>query len=164
MDKGSNFCSSSPSNSPIRLSEYLPHLLQFTLSLSVQGDRDLSRSLPPEFCAKLLQNEPEDACICLQSHEVKQDGEQSVNICDCICHGGFAEALEEGVPFYPLYKQLATALYKSKTCGTFPRKYESMPGINENETWALKFEEWMKIIVNGGSHLTDMLERAKISY
>lgn len=157
MDKSSNLCSSSPSNSPIRLSEYLPHLLQFTLSLSVQGDQDLSRSLPPEYCAKLLQNEPGDACICLQSHEFKQDGEQSVNICDCICH----EAVEEGVPVYPLYKQLATALYKSKTCGTFPRKNESMPGINEDETRALKFDEWMKIIVNVGSNLTDILERAK---
>lgn len=161
MDKSSNLCSSSPSNSPIRLSEYLPHLLQFTLSLSVQGDQDLSRSLPPEYCAKLLQNEPGDACICLQSHEFKQDGEQSVNICDCICHVVFAEAVEEGVPVYPLYKQLATALYKSKTCGTFPRKNESMPGINEDETRALKFDEWMKIIVNVGSNLTDILERAK---
>eukprot|EP01018_Ginkgo_biloba_P032848 Gb_27293 [translate_table: standard] len=153
--------SSSPSSSPIRLSEHLPNLLHFTLSLYLQGDSNLSCSLPREFCAHLLENEPANSCFCLRSHEAKSHGDQSSNACGCVCQGHVADAVEEGVPIYPLYKQLASTLYKSITCGTFARKNAPMPGISEDGTLMQKVEEWMKTIINLGSQLTDVLQRAK---
>ncbi|XP_057849594.2 uncharacterized protein LOC131060393 isoform X3 [Cryptomeria japonica] len=156
MAENSNL-SSSATNSPIRVSEYLPHLLHFTLSQAVRDTPEFSSPLPLDFCAKLLQSEPQNACCCSQYHQSKQES----NCCDCVCHADVAVAVREGVPVYPLYKQIASTLSESITSGTFVRENASMPGLHEDETLTLKMDEWIKMIVKMGSHLIDVLQRAK---
>ncbi|GJU14614.1 putative ASCH domain, PUA-like superfamily protein [Tanacetum coccineum] len=64
----------------------------------------------------------------------------------------------EGVPSYPLYKYLASALCESISSGSVPRMCADMPMISEDPLVKQKEDEWNKIIHEKGSDLIKMLE------
>lgn len=67
----------------------------------------------------------------------------------------FADSLE-GVPEYPLYKRLASALQESVTSGTFYRTYYKMALISVEESLKQKESDWQKLVSEKGSEIVNV--------
>ena len=59
----------------------------------------------------------------------------------------------EGVPTYPLYKRLASALYWSVSFGAFSRPYNKMELIHEDSYLKKKEDECLELVMEKGSEL-----------
>nr|XP_043630512.1 uncharacterized protein LOC122601843 [Erigeron canadensis] len=115
-----------------RLKKCIEPLLHLTLTLSIQ--QSIHTDLSNHFCANLLQHDDDD-------HLSSSTSDQF-----------------EGVPPYPLYKHLASALWKSISSGTVHRMHANPSLINEAPSLKEKEQEWNKIIVEKGSDLVKLLE------
>lgn len=68
----------------------------------------------------------------------------------CYCADTF-----EGVPPYPLYKRLSSALCQSIISGAFWEICSKMAMIHEDSSLKLK-EEWNELVVDNGSELVNV--------
>ncbi|KAM7465124.1 hypothetical protein LguiB_012686 [Lonicera macranthoides] len=64
----------------------------------------------------------------------------------------------EGVPSYPLYKRLASALCRSISSGSICRTFNNMTLIHEDDSLKQQEEEWDELILNEGSELVNILK------
>ncbi|KAF2322004.1 hypothetical protein GH714_005465 [Hevea brasiliensis] len=64
----------------------------------------------------------------------------------------------EGVPQYPLFTRLASALYQCIISGSFCKTYGEIEFINEDISLKQKEDEWNKLIMEKGSDLKNMFK------
>ncbi|XP_023750023.1 uncharacterized protein LOC111898331 isoform X2 [Lactuca sativa] len=126
---------SSPEMAKFQLKDTIEALLKLTLTLSIEESLDLG--LSKEFCSNLLKDDEDDHTY-----------PSSTSNTD----------LSEGVPPYPLYKHLASALCKSISNGAVHSMNANIPLIHEDSSMKQKEREWNKFILEKGSDLVNMLE------
>ncbi|KAF8014102.1 hypothetical protein BT93_H0061 [Corymbia citriodora subsp. variegata] len=103
-DSGASPPASPPASGPVELRRCIDELLRFTLQSHVDGTLDLAfdLGLSAEFCSALLREDPHD----LSSSSPSPSSE-----------------IFQGVPAYPLYKRLASALEEAiSSAVSFPRR------------------------------------------
>ncbi|GMH18195.1 hypothetical protein Nepgr_020036 [Nepenthes gracilis] len=126
---------SSPVASHVQLSDCIEELLKFVLQSSIDGTPGLDIGLSKDYCSGLLKDEPSsDIHILLAPH------------------------IYQGVPPYPLYKCLASALLQFITSGCFCWTYEEVPLNCEDISLIQTEEKWKKLILDKGSELKNMLK------
>ncbi|KAI3889010.1 hypothetical protein MKX03_012443 [Papaver bracteatum] len=130
--------SSSPKASTVvELTEdYLEQLLKFTLLSSINETLEINLGLSKQYC----------------SHLLKHDDTQQDLIADQ------SSDTSGGIPVYPLYKRLASALLQCITTGKFVRESNEVMLIKEDELLKQKEDEWSKIIRDKGMELVKMLK------
>ncbi|XP_071687070.1 uncharacterized protein [Rutidosis leptorrhynchoides] len=122
----------------LKLKDYIEPLLNFTLNLSIEQTLDIDIiGLSNEFCSNLLKDDEHDCTFTLSDSS-------SDNF--------------EGVPPYPLYKPLASALCKSILSGAMQRTDSTTLLLHEDSSLKQKECEWNKVILEKGSDLIKMLE------
>ncbi|KAI8002429.1 hypothetical protein LOK49_LG08G02036 [Camellia lanceoleosa] len=124
----------SPGVSPVQLEDCIQELLKFTLDGTLVG---LDIGLSKDYCSNLLKDDPVSPNPNNTSHTT-----------------GFSE----GVPTYPLYKLLASALYHSISFATFHRPYDTMALIHDDTSFKQKEDEWIELVVGKGSELLKVLK------
>lgn len=62
----------------------------------------------------------------------------------------------EGVPPYPLYKRLASALWESLCSGTFCPNYRRMSMMTGESSLKQKEQEWLKLIMDKGLEMVQV--------
>ena len=67
----------------------------------------------------------------------------------------YAESFE-GVPPYPLYKRLASALLESINSKAFCRKYSNLNFIPEGSSLKQEENEWQKLVLDKGSEIVNV--------
>ena len=67
----------------------------------------------------------------------------------------YAESFE-GVPPYPLYKRLASALLESINSKAFCRKYSDLNFIPEGSSSKQEENEWQKLVLDKGSEIVNV--------
>lgn len=72
-------------------------------------------------------------------------------------HSIFADSFLEGVPMYPLYKRLASALQETVTSGTFYSTYYKMELIGVEESLKQKESEWQKLVSEKVSEIVNVI-------
>lgn len=72
-------------------------------------------------------------------------------------HSIFADSFLEGVPMYPLYKRLASALQETVTSGTFYSTYCKMELIGVEESLKQKESEWQKLVSEKVSEIVNVI-------
>ncbi|KAI4324339.1 hypothetical protein L6164_023886 [Bauhinia variegata] len=115
----------------LNLRNCFEELVRFTLC-SHALDLQLSR----EFCSTLLKDDPQ------HSNEAQQHSD-----------------LLEGVPPYPLYKRLASALLKCMNSEAFCWTCNDLLMIHDTSSIKQKQNEWHKLIVDKGSEIVNILNR-----
>lgn len=68
----------------------------------------------------------------------------------------FVEDSLHGVPPYPLYKRLASALHRSVVSRVFCRTYKNVALIHEDSLLKKKEEQWSELILKRGSELVNV--------
>ncbi|KAG5530664.1 hypothetical protein RHGRI_025582 [Rhododendron griersonianum] len=117
--------SPSPGVRPIKAKDCIEELLKFTLSSSIDRTLGLDIGLSKDYCSKLL-----------------NDGDGlEMNPTPT------ASDIAEGVPTYPLYKRLASALYQSLSFGAFSRPYDRMPLMHEDSSLKHKEDAWIALVL-----------------
>lgn len=71
---------------------------------------------------------------------------------------GISNSIVEGLPVHPLYAHLAAALYRWILGGHFPRNLAPIAGINEDESWKSRLDEWTDRVVTQGSALLEVMD------
>ncbi|KAL4567689.1 hypothetical protein LXL04_023281 [Taraxacum kok-saghyz] len=126
---------SSSETSTFQVNNTIETLLKFTLTLSIEESLDIG--LSKEFCSSLLKEDEYDHTY-----------PSSTSTTD----------ISEGVPAYPLYKHLASALCRSISLGAIHTPNANIPLIHDDSSMNQKMIEWNKIILEKGSDLIQMLE------
>ncbi|KAI3692691.1 hypothetical protein L6452_32512 [Arctium lappa] len=121
--------------STFHLKDCIESLLRFTLALSIEESIDIG--LSKEFCSNLLEVDEED-----RTYSYTYPSSTS----------------STGVPPYPLYKHLASALCKLIPSGDIHPMYANMSLIHEDSSSKQQKCKWNKIIQEKGSVLIKMLE------
>ena len=67
----------------------------------------------------------------------------------------YAESFE-GVPPYPLYKRLASALLESINSKAFCRKYSNLNFIPEGSSLKQEENEWQKLVLDKESEIVNI--------
>ncbi|KAI3994668.1 hypothetical protein MKX01_027558 [Papaver californicum] len=135
MDSSSS--SSPKASTVVELTEdYLEELLKFTLLSSISETLEISLGLSKQYCSHLLKLD-----------HTQQDP-NSDHLSDAF----------EGIPLYPLYKRLASALLQCLTTGEFVRESNEVMLIKEDESLKQKEDEWSKIVRDKGMELVKMLK------
>ncbi|KAI3923095.1 hypothetical protein MKW98_000085 [Papaver atlanticum] len=135
MDSSSS--SSPKASTVVELTEdYLEELLKFTLLSSINGTLEINLGLSKQYC----------------SHLLKHDDTQQDPISDQ------SSDTSGGIPFYPLYKRLASALLKCITTGEYVRESNEVMLIKEDESFKQKEDEWSKSVRDQGVELVKMLK------
>ncbi|KAH9606895.1 hypothetical protein KSS87_019729 [Heliosperma pusillum] len=119
-----NLASGSPGINPVKLSDCIEQLLQFILQAFINGTLDFDLSLSTNFCATLLNPNPDHHVLQFQSE---------------------TSPISSGLPLYPLYKCLASALHQCITSGSFISVFETVPAMSEDESLKELKEEWNEI-------------------
>ncbi|KAL7176823.1 hypothetical protein ACSBR2_030213 [Camellia fascicularis] len=125
----------SPGVSPVQLKDCIQELLKFTLDGTLLGLDIIG--LSKDYCSNLLKDDPVSPNPNNTSHTT-----------------GFSE----GVPTYPLYKLLASALYHAISFATFHRPYDTMALIHDDTSFKQKEDEWIELVVEKGSELLKVLK------
>ncbi|KMT15807.1 hypothetical protein BVRB_3g057820 isoform A [Beta vulgaris subsp. vulgaris] len=133
---GSGSGSGSPGVSPVELSDCLEHLLHFVLQSSINGTLDFNLGLSADFCSTLLKQDDFD----------HQNLPTSTNF-------------SEGVPPYPLYKHLASALHQWIISGSISSSSENVPLLCEDETLKEMKIKWNELVSQKGSELVNMFKK-----
>ncbi|KAI3959244.1 hypothetical protein MKW92_014623 [Papaver armeniacum] len=130
--------SSSPKASTVveLTEEYLEQLLRFTLLSSIDETLEIDLGLSKQYCSHLLQ---------LDDTQLDPSSDRSSDA-------------SGGIPLYPLYKRLASALLQCITTGKFVRESNEVMLIKEDESLKQKEDEWSKIIRDKGMELVKMLK------
>ncbi|KAI3703352.1 hypothetical protein L1987_73356 [Smallanthus sonchifolius] len=121
--------------SKLQLKDCIEPLLNFTLALSIEEAIDTG--LSKEFCSNLLKEDDHE-------HTYSSSTSPTDHF--------------EGVLPYPLYKHLASALFKSISSGSIHKMHTDAPFIHEDSSLKLKECKWNKSIQEKGSDLIKMLE------
>ncbi|XP_076910774.1 uncharacterized protein LOC143568509 isoform X2 [Bidens hawaiensis] len=119
--------------SKVELKDCIEPLLNLTLALSI------NTGLSNDFCSNLLLKDDEHNDRTVSSSTSSTDR-------------------FEGVPSYPLYKHLASALLKSISSGAIHKMHTDSPLVHEDSSLKQKECEWNNIILEKGSDLIKMLE------
>ncbi|KAL5781165.1 hypothetical protein ACOSP7_006194 [Xanthoceras sorbifolium] len=123
-----------------RLENYVEELVKFTLLSHINQTLDFDLGLSIEFCSGLLKPEPDDAVSLSAGNHLDE------------------QSILEGVPLYPLYKRLASALCCSVNQRAFCRTYKAVGLINEDVFSKQREEEWNGLVLDKGSELVNILE------
>ncbi|KAI7728206.1 hypothetical protein M8C21_012898 [Ambrosia artemisiifolia] len=123
--------------STLQLKDYIDPLLNFTLSLSIE--ESVNTGLSKQFCINLLKEDDHDHSHTYHSSTSSTDH-------------------DEGVPPYPLYKHLASALLNSISSGSIHKMHTDTLLIDEDPSLKQKECEWNKIIQEKGADLIKMLQ------
>ncbi|KAK7272004.1 hypothetical protein RJT34_28326 [Clitoria ternatea] len=118
--------------SPVELNDCLEELVKFTLN-----SHSHLLNLSSQFCSTLLKNDPSSSLSHPQPHDSL-----------------------EGVPLYPLYKCLASALLRCMDSETFcSTECNSAVTLEfEDSSMQQKHNEWHKLIVEKGSEILNILK------
>ncbi|XP_057498443.1 uncharacterized protein LOC130782968 isoform X2 [Actinidia eriantha] len=121
---------SSPGVSPVQIKEYMEEFVKFTLGSSIDETLGFDMGLSKDYCSNLLKDDP-----------------ASPN-----------PTTTFGVPTYPLYKRLASALYWSVSFGAFSRPYNKVELIHEDSCLKQKEDECLELVMEKGSELLSVLK------
>ncbi|XP_010242735.1 PREDICTED: uncharacterized protein LOC104587010 isoform X2 [Nelumbo nucifera] len=124
---------SSPGVSLVQLADCIEQLLKFILSSCVDRTLEIDLGLSEEYCSNLLRADPSDG---------------NFDVGD----------VAEGMPHYPLYKSLTSALYQCITSRAFKRTSNKLVLAQEDESFKQKEHDWNNIILEKGSELTNVLK------
>ncbi|KAF6152459.1 hypothetical protein GIB67_035527 [Kingdonia uniflora] len=127
---------SSPKTSPIKLDVCIEQLLKLILSSSIEETLEFDLGLSKDYCSDLLKDDPN-----------YRDFDDSDTL--------------QGVPPYPLYKRLASALHHCIISGAFLRTSNAMMSINEDEFVEQKKDGWNDLVLQKGSGLVKVLKSVK---
>ncbi|KAK9138709.1 hypothetical protein Sjap_009303 [Stephania japonica] len=120
--------------SPVSLSHRIEDLLRFLLESSIEETLDVDLGLSKDYCSDLLKDD-----------DLRQ------------CELG-GSSTSEGVPLYPLYKSVASALSSCIASGSFVDSSINMIQPQENEILLKEKDKWNRLILEKGSELARMLE------
>ncbi|KAL5848311.1 hypothetical protein ACOSQ4_006324 [Xanthoceras sorbifolium] len=123
-----------------RLENYVEELVKFTLLSHINQTLDFDLGLSIQFCSGLIKPEPDDAVSLSAGNRLDE------------------QSILEGVPLYPLYKRLASALCCSVNQRAFCRTYKAVGLINEDVFSKQREEEWNGLVLDKGSELVNILE------
>ncbi|XP_022953535.1 uncharacterized protein LOC111456052 isoform X2 [Cucurbita moschata] len=115
----------------IKVEDCVQELLEFVLQSSINGTLDFDLGLSTAFCSGLLKHDP--------SSNPLPDS-------------------TAGVPPYPLYKRLSSALWESICYGSFCPMYKRMLMTNGESSLKQKEEKWLKLIMDKGSEMVEILK------
>ncbi|XP_022992291.1 uncharacterized protein LOC111488653 isoform X3 [Cucurbita maxima] len=118
----------------IKVEDCVQELLKFVLQSSINGTLDFDLGLSSTFCAGLLKHDP--------SSNLLPDS-------------------TAGVPPYPLYKRLSSALWESICYGSFCPMYKRMLMTNGESSLKQKEEKWLKLIMDKGSEMVELKDGQK---
>ncbi|KAI5582999.1 hypothetical protein POPTR_007G132100v4 [Populus trichocarpa] len=119
--------------------ERIEELLKFTLESHINQTLEFNLGLSKDFCINLLEEDPNDM----------------------LCHSTPTPTPTDsfdGVALYPLYKRLASALYRSVKSGAVCRTYEKMVFGDKDSNLKQKEENWDQLIKEKGLELINVLE------
>ncbi|XP_073266462.1 uncharacterized protein [Populus alba] len=119
--------------------ERIEELLKFTLESHINQTLEFNLRLSKDFCINLLEEDPNDM----------------------LCHSTPTPTPTDsfdGVALYPLYKRLASALYRSVKSGAVCRTYEKMVFGDKDSNLKQKEENWDQLIKEKGLELINVLE------
>ncbi|XP_074320064.1 uncharacterized protein LOC141656870 isoform X2 [Silene latifolia] len=131
-----NIASGSPGINPVKLNDCIEQLLEFILQAFINGTLDFDLGLSTNFCATLL-NPNHD-------HDVHQFQSESPSI-------------SSGLPLYPLYKSLASALHQCIMSGSFVSVFETVSPMSEDDSLKELKEKWNELISVKGFELVNLL-------
>ncbi|KAL2920910.1 maturase K [Bienertia sinuspersici] len=131
--------SNSPGVAPIQLSQCLEDLLKLVLQSSANGTLEFNLGLSSNFCSSLLK------CDDHTHHQLPPTSNESF----------------EGVPQYPLYKHLASALEQWIISGTFFSTINNVAILCEDDSINEKKDYWNDLVSQKGSELVEMLKSIK---
>ncbi|KAI6695970.1 hypothetical protein NL676_023680 [Syzygium grande] len=133
----------SPGSSPVELRHCIAELLRFTLQSRVDGTLNLASDLglSVEFCSALLRDDP--------PHDHRPSSSPSPSSESC-----------QGVPAYPLYKRLASALEEAISSGVSFLRHESPAWFNQEDDIHDK-EVLDQLISCEGAELLNILKSIK---
>ncbi|XP_022145214.1 uncharacterized protein LOC111014716 isoform X3 [Momordica charantia] len=121
---------------PIPMKDCVAELLMFILQSSIKGTLDFDLGLSGGFCSALLQHDPSTS--------------------NPLSH------FTAGVPPYPLYKRLASALWESLCSGTFCPNYRRMSMMTGESSLKQKEQEWLKLIMDKGLEMVQQILKTVI--
>ncbi|MCL7050969.1 hypothetical protein MKW94_015700 [Papaver nudicaule] len=116
--------------------DYVEELLKFTLLSSINETLEINLGLSKQYCSHLL--------------EVDDTQQDPISV-----HSSEASG---GIPLYPLYKRLASALLQCINTGEFVRSSNEVMFMKEDESSKQKEDEWSKIVQDKGMELVRMLK------
>ncbi|KAL4632248.1 hypothetical protein ACB092_04G036800 [Castanea dentata] len=116
--------------SPVNLRECMEEVVKYTLECHINGTLEFDLGLSNSFCSDLLKLHPNTTAT------------ESV----------------EGVPPYPLYKHLASALLESINSKTFCRTQSSLKFIPDGSSLKQEENEWQKLVLEKGSEIVNILK------
>ncbi|KAK9141199.1 hypothetical protein Scep_010880 [Stephania cephalantha] len=119
--------------SPIPLSHRIEELLKFVLESSIEETLDVDLGLSKDYCSDLLNDD----------------------LAQCELGGS---STSEGVPQYPLYKSVASALSSCIASGFFVNSSINMIQPQEHDILMKEKDRWNRLIQEKGSELARMLE------
>ncbi|XP_073266572.1 uncharacterized protein [Populus alba] len=121
--------------------ERIEELLKFTLESHINQTLEFNVRLSKDFCINLLEEYPNDM-LCHSTPTPTPTPTDSF----------------DGVALYPLYKRLASALYRSVKSGAVCRTYEKMVFGDKDSNLKQKEENWDQLIKEKGLELINVLE------
>ncbi|XP_015583632.1 uncharacterized protein LOC8284754 isoform X2 [Ricinus communis] len=119
-----------------QLRNRIEEIVKYTLNSHINQTLGFDLSLSKEFCSNLLRADPND----------------TVSLPPNSTSGSF-----EGVPEYPLFRRLGSALYQCIISRSFCKTYDTIEFINEDNSLKQKEEQWNKLILEKGSELMNVL-------
>ncbi|XP_023548571.1 uncharacterized protein LOC111807196 isoform X3 [Cucurbita pepo subsp. pepo] len=119
----------------IKVEDCVQELLKFVLQSSINQTLDFDLGLSTAFCSGLLKHDPSTSNSLPDS--------------------------TAGVPPYPLYKCLSSALWDSICYGSFCPMYKRMLMTNGESSLKQKEEEWLKLIMDKGSEMVELKDGQK---
>lgn len=123
-----------------RLRDCIEEVTKFTLESHVNGTLGFDLRLSKDFCSNLIKPDPDDAVLPLPETT-------TTSTTDCFV----------GVPEYPLYKRLSSAIYHSiTTSGAIRFRRDGMDSVSLEVKQ--KEEDWSKLIREEGSQLSSILK------
>uniref|UniRef100_A0A7N2MSZ8 ASCH domain-containing protein n=1 Tax=Quercus lobata TaxID=97700 RepID=A0A7N2MSZ8_QUELO len=120
--------------SPVNLKDWMEEVVKYTLESHINETLEFDLGLSKSFCSNLLKLDPDDP------------------------NTSTATESFEGVPPYPLYKRLASALLESINSKAFCRKYSDLNFIPEGSSSKQEENEWKKLVLDKGSEIVNILK------
>ncbi|XP_050255763.1 uncharacterized protein LOC126701599 isoform X4 [Quercus robur] len=117
--------------SPVNLKDCMEEVVKYTLESHINETLEFDLGLSKSFCSDLLKLDPNTTT---------------------------ATESFEGVPPYPLYKRLASALLESINSKAFCRKYSDLNFIPEGSSSKQEENEWQKLVLDKGSEIVNILK------
>ncbi|KAL4632242.1 hypothetical protein ACB092_04G036500 [Castanea dentata] len=117
--------------SPVNLKDCMEEVVKYTLESHINETLECDLALSKSFCSDLLKLDPNTSTT--------------------------TESFE-GVPPYPLYKRLASALLESINSKAFCRKYSDLNFIPEGSSSKQEENEWQKLVLDKGSEIVNILK------